>query len=302
MWNGKTTAAIALMCSASTIVISQSAWATRSQDYTPEQFISVLNGLGYPVPLNTSFTSPLVQQAIRDFQVQYRLPVDGTLNPPTQDQAADLIRKLQTDLNRVAALNPPLPASQFYGRQTEAAVRLFQQQNQLPATGIATLETRQRISDILNDALPRPGQKPVSSNPASPTSSSVSPSNASLGMYTEGQLRSILLGFGYDINPQQPISDLSVVRAIQDIQFLYGLPQTGQPDPRTQEIIASLVKNLRNSLRIVLRSNLPVTRFYDAQAQAAVRQFQTKYGFPVTGTANLSVRGRIDAEARRVRR
>ncbi|NDJ16492.1 peptidoglycan-binding protein [Myxacorys almedinensis] len=297
MWNGSTNAVAALLGGAllwslaEPIAIYQPAWAARTQDYTPDQFISVLNGLGYPVTLTTVFNSPVVQQSIRDFQLQYRLPVDGTLNPPTQDIAADLVRKLQTDLNRVVKLENPLPASQFYGRQTEAAVRLFQQQNKLPETGIATLETRQRINDILNDALPRPGQG------SSPGGSS---GGAVQGIYTEAQLRSLLLGFGYDVNPQQPLNGTSAVRAIQDIQFLYGLPQTGQADQRTQEIMATLVKNLRNSLKVVLRSNLPITQFYDAQAQAAVREFQTRYGLAVNGSANLAVRSQIDAAARRV--
>lgn len=302
MWNGRTNAVAALLGGAllwslaEPIAIHQPAWAARTQDYTPEQFISVLNGLGYPVPLATPFSSPSVQQSIRDFQVQYRLPVDGTLNPPTQDLAADLIKKLQADLNRVVKLDAPLPGSQFYGRQTEAAVRSFQQQNKLPATGTATLETRQRINDILNDALPRPGQ------PGSSGGSSSGSPNTSLGIYTQGQLRSLLLGFGYDVNPQQPLTDVSTVRAIQDIQSLYNLPPTGQPDQRTQEILATLVKNLRNSLRIVLRSDLPITQFYDAQAQAAVREFQTRYGLPANGAATLALRSRIDAEARRVSR
>ncbi|MBW4539989.1 MAG: peptidoglycan-binding protein [Myxacorys chilensis ATA2-1-KO14] len=313
MWNGKTNAVTALLGGAlfwslaEPIAIHQTAWAARTQDYTPDQFISVLNGLGYPVPLTTPFSSPSVQQSIRDFQVQYRLPVDGTLNLPTQDLAADLMKKLQTDLNRVVKLEVPLPGSQFYGRQTEAAVRLFQQQNKLPVTGIATLETRQRINDILNDALPRPGQPGSSSGSSSgstsgSTSGSSGSSNSSLGIYTEGQLRSLLLGFGYDVNPQQPLTDVSVVRAIQDIQSLYNLPPTGRPDQRTQEIMATLVRNLRNSLRIVLRSNLPITQFYDAPTQAAVREFQSRYGLPVNGAATLVLRSRIDAEARRVSR
>ncbi|NJR49768.1 MAG: peptidoglycan-binding protein [Leptolyngbyaceae cyanobacterium CSU_1_3] len=117
----------------------QPAWAVRTQDYAPEQFVSVLNGFGYPVSLTAPLIDPSVQQAIRDFQAQNKLPVDGTLNVPTQDKAADLVRQLQKNLNRVIQPNPPLPESQFYGKQTESAVRLFQQKNGLPATGIATL-------------------------------------------------------------------------------------------------------------------------------------------------------------------
>ncbi len=295
MWNGKVSSVFA--ASVAAIVMVQPAWGVRSRDYSPEQFVSVLNGFGYPVPLNAALNDPRVQQAIRDFQIQNRLPVDGSLNPPTQDRAADLVRELQLNLNRVSKPSPNLPGSQFYGKQTDDAVKAFQQQNRLPATGIATFETRQRIQDILNDATPR------TENPGFPTPlPTTSPSTNQQGsIYSEAQFRALLLGFGYDINAQKPLSDPPAVRAILDLQQRYGIAGSGQADQRTQEIVSSVMRNLRNGLRIVLKSNLPITQYYDGDVAAALRQFQTQYGFPVDGRANPFVRTRVDVEARKVR-
>jgi peptidoglycan hydrolase-like protein with peptidoglycan-binding domain len=274
----------------------QPAWAVRSQDYAPEQFISVLNGFGYPVSLSAPLTDPIVQQAIRDFQAQNRLPVDGTLNPPTQDKAADLVRQLQSELNRVIQPSPQLPGSQFYGKQTESVVRLFQRQNGLPETGIATFETRQRISDILNDATPRNPTTPPTTRPATPPPTSSVP----LGnLYNESEFRLVLRGLGYDIDPQRPLTDTPTVAAIRDFQQRYGLSVNGGADQPTQEKAAVIVRNLRFSLRVVLKSDLPIDRYYDTPTQEAVRAFQARVGLGVDGIATVRVRQRLDAEAKR---
>jgi peptidoglycan hydrolase-like protein with peptidoglycan-binding domain len=251
MWNARLVSGV-VWGSVASIVLCQSVNAARSQDYTPAQFISVLNGLGYAVPLDARIDDPRVQQAIRDFQIQFRLPVDGTLNNPTQDRAADIVRMLQTALNRTVKLSPQLPVTQFYGRQTEAAVRLFQQQNRLPATGIATLETRQRLNDILSDAEPR--------QPTSPVNPSINAPRSQLSIYTEAQIKAILTGFGYDINPQAPLSDPPTVRAIRDLQRIYGLSETGAIDRATEEQFSSVMRNLRNNLRVILRSNFAIVK------------------------------------------
>ncbi|MBE9009371.1 peptidoglycan-binding protein [Pseudanabaenaceae cyanobacterium LEGE 13415] len=293
MWNARLVSGV-VWGSVASIVLCQSVNAARSQDYTPAQFISVLNGLGYAVPLDAQINDPRVQQAIRDFQIQFRLPVDGTLNNPTQDRAADIVRSLQTALNRAVQPSPQLPISQFYGRQTEAAVRLFQQQERLPATGIATLETRQRLDEIVTDARPR--------QPTNPTNPPVTNAPRSqLSIYTEPQIKAILTGFGYDINPNAPLSDPPTVRAIRDLQRNYGLSETGAIDRATEEKFSSVMRNLRNNLKVILRSNFAIAQYYDAATQAAVRQFQSRYGLRVNGIADLNVRSRIDTEARRPR-
>lgn len=294
MWNARFINAT-LLSSLATIALYQPAWGARSQDYTIAQFISVLNGLGYAISLSAPPSDPRVQQAIRDFQVRHNLPVDGTLNPPTQDRAADLVKTLQTQLNRVIKPNPQLPGSQFYGKQTESAVRLFQQQNSLPATGIATIETRQRLSDLINDATPRiENSAPTPTPTVTPTPTP----DPSLGIYSESQLKAVLLGFGYQINPQAPLSDARSSSALREIQQLYGLSETGQPDQATQEILSKVVRSLRSNLKAILNPNLPITPFYDEATRNAVRQFQTRYGLRANGLADLGMRSRIDQVAR----
>ena len=296
MLNRFNCAIVPVLISVTCIASGQSAWAVRSQAYTPDQFVSVLVGLGYPVTPGAPLVDIRVQQAIRDFQTQYRLPVDGTLNTPSQDKAASLISDLQTNLNRVVQPSPQLPGSQFYGSQTKNAVALFQRQNNLPETGIATLETYQRIRDIVSDAIPLPEQ-PTPIVPTTPPVSSVAIGT----LYNETDFRSVLLGLGYDVNSGRPLSDAPTVRAIRDFQQRYGLSETGRADQPTQETAASVIRNLRNNLKTILRNNLSIVPFYDNATEISVRQFQTQAGLRVDGIATQAVRAHLDAAARRVK-
>jgi peptidoglycan hydrolase-like protein with peptidoglycan-binding domain len=303
---------LALALGAALGLANQPAWAARNQDYNADQFVSVLNGLGYPVPLGSSLTNARVQQAIRDFQVQYQLPVDGSINVPSQDHAADLIRNLQRNLNLVLKLKTPLPLTQFYGPQTEEAVKLFQQQQKLPATGIATLETRQKLTEVIGRLssppvaiVPQKVQRP-SDNPDLPQSKPAIPP-VSLNqpvpqeeVYTDAEFRSLLQNLGYDIDPTKPLTDGPTRIAIQDFQKTYALAITGQADRFTQERAALVVRTIRNNLKITVNRNFAVTPDYDAATIAAVKQFQTKAGLNPTGIASPMVRRKLDAEAKRM--
>lgn len=147
MWRrlGMTIAFVTLGMSSS-IISYQTALAVRSRDYSPSEFRSLLHNFGYNVTLGNTLEDEASRKAIREFQQGYRLTtVDGTTNAQTQDLAADLVRSLQGSLNIVLKLNPPLPCNQFYGLQTEAAIRRYQKQYNLEETGIANLELRQQL-------------------------------------------------------------------------------------------------------------------------------------------------------------
>jgi peptidoglycan hydrolase-like protein with peptidoglycan-binding domain len=325
---------LVLGCGAALLLGAMPVMAQRSQDYTPIQWISILNGLGYPVALTDAIDAPNVSQAIRDFQLQNNLPVTGTPTTASQDVAAVLIRELQQNLNR--SLNPavPLPGSQYYGTQTETLVKQFQARNRLPVTGIATLETRRRLqqelqsqptapmtpgagSSVMPPVVPvgTPGGGPsllppiVAPRPApAPVIAPVLPvmppsTTAKFGsIYTEPEMRRILQGIGYDIHPQKFLSDSSAVVAIQDFQIRYGLAITGTADQLTQEMARKILRVLQYNLRIVSDRRLTLTEYYDAATEQAVRNFQRRQQLRVDGLATVSVRQAIDTEARKLLR
>jgi peptidoglycan hydrolase-like protein with peptidoglycan-binding domain len=301
-------------------------------DYTPSQFISVLNGLGYPVAVSDSIAAPNVSQAIRDFQLQFNLPVTGTMTVASQDRAAALVQLLQQSLNRSLKPVTLLPGSQYYGTQTETLVKVFQERNRLPVTGIATLETRRRLGEELQaagNAVPQSSQPVISPNgssimppipntpptfggpsvlppikplpnPAVPVTSPVQPTaNVKFGtLYTEPEMRRILQGIGYDIDPKKFLSDASAIVAIQDFQARYGLSLTGAADQPTQEMARKILRGLQYNLKLALDRPLLLNEFYDDNTESAVREFQKRNQLRVDGMATISVRRSIDAVAK----
>lgn len=179
MWCGfgKSSVTIVTACLVTASVVSAStSFAARQRNYTPQQFRAVLHGLGYKITVNNSaLTDNEAKQAIREFQKGYKLGVDGIAGPKTQDWAAQIIQILQANLNAVVKPKTPLPRDQFYGPQTEAAVKEAQKKFQLQETGIADLAFRQKLNTEAKNAsgkpAPSPTPKPTTSPTAKPTAS-----------------------------------------------------------------------------------------------------------------------------------
>lgn len=160
---------IVLTVACTTVVSCKLAIAEPIVDYQPQEVRLVLRGLGYDIPATgDKLTDEATRQAIRYVQKRYKLRVDGVVGDRTRDLLATLVQNLQGSLNLVVKPDPPLPANQYFGPQTKAAVQAFQKQFQLPVTGIANIEIRARLDQEAKRVL---GKLPsVSPSPtASPT-------------------------------------------------------------------------------------------------------------------------------------
>ncbi|MBD2303665.1 MULTISPECIES: peptidoglycan-binding protein [Nostocales] len=173
MWCGfnKSSAIIAATCLVSAgVIISDSSFAARQRNYTPQEFRAVLHGLGYKVKVsNTPLTDEETKKAIRDFQKGYKLGVDGIAGPKTQDFAANIVQILQANLNVVLKPNPPLPRDQFFGPRTEQLIKEYQKKNQLSETGIADLALRQKLDAAAKEVIGKPKPQPTAKPTAKPT-------------------------------------------------------------------------------------------------------------------------------------
>jgi len=155
---------------------------TQKQQYTPEQMRRILRGLGYKIEVSKEpLTDEESKKAITEFQQGYKLGVDGLLGDQTQDYAFGIIKILQSNLNLVLELNPPLRSNGVYGPRTEAAVKEFQKKFQITETGIADLPTRQKLDEEARKLLKKPADtvappkkpttKPTPSKKPRPTTS-----------------------------------------------------------------------------------------------------------------------------------
>jgi peptidoglycan hydrolase-like protein with peptidoglycan-binding domain len=163
---GKSSITIATACViATSIIVADTTFA--AQRYTPQQFRSVLRGLGYDVKVSDApLTDKATRNAILAFQKGYKIqPADGIAGAKTQDFAARIVDILQGNLNLVVKPNPPLPRNQYYGPRTEAAVRQYQKKLGVKETGIADLALRQKLDqearNILNKTSPEPTATPT---------------------------------------------------------------------------------------------------------------------------------------------
>lgn len=121
--------------------------------------------------------------------------------------------------------------------------------------------------------------------------------------YSPGEFRRILHGFGYNITPGDTLNDEASRKAIRELQQGYKLASVdGTANAQTQDFIADVVRVLQGNLNLVLKLNppLPRTQFYGPRTEVAVRQYQKQYNLPETGIADLALRQRLDAEAKRI--
>ncbi|MDB9379162.1 peptidoglycan-binding protein, partial [Nodularia sphaerocarpa] len=164
MWCGfgKSSVTIAVTCFVTaSVVVADTAFAARQRNYTPEEFRSVLRGLGYDVKVtNTPLTDEETKKAISEFQRGYKLTIDGVAGPQTQDFAANIVQILQANLNAVLQPKTPLPRDQFYRTQTETAVKEAQKKFQMEETGIANLRFRQRLNEEARKTITQPTPTP----------------------------------------------------------------------------------------------------------------------------------------------
>ncbi len=123
--------------------------------------------------------------------------------------------------------------------------------------------------------------------------------------YSLCQFKEVLDGLGFHLGPDGlngnngKILDVHTQSAIREFQYQYKLDLTGRLDFATDDKAQKVMRNLQYSLNLVLDAKLPVNEFYGPRTLQAVKTFQRAFGLPITGIATLTVRQRIEQEARK---
>lgn len=130
-------------------------------------------------------------------------------------------------------------------------------------------------------------------------------------VYSLSQFKNVLHGLGYslesckvncEINCDDNGFDSYTQTAIRQFQLDHNLPVTGALDLITQEKARQLIRNLQHSLNLTVDAQLPVNEFYGSRTCKAVQRFQQQHGLPITGIAEVTVRRKLDEEAKRLLR
>lgn len=172
---------------------------------------------------------------------------------PPESFLGQPIRSLQTMLRVLSEHNDNykiLIPDGIYGPETMSAVRIFQQHNHLPITGVTDLLTWEAVVEayrlaLVEIALPETVQVLLNPN------ASVAPGETGAMVYI-AQVMLTVLGENYHCLPAPPITgalDSATQDALEIFQSLSGIPTTGCLDRHTWKHLA---------LQFPMASNLPV--------------------------------------------
>lgn len=179
-----------------------------------------------------------------------------------------------------------------FGAKTEAAVRYYQQQNGLKATGRAG-------SNMLNALLGTPEVDLNTEGNNSPTSGSTGPE-----VY---KIQSRLKELGYSVGPLDGKFGKKTLAAVRSFQSLNGLPVDGKVGPKTEAVLFSsdakayyktvtysklrrgdsgaAVKKLQQALAAEGLYTAEITGYFNYATFTAVCDFQNIHGLKVDGIA-----------------
>ena len=229
-------------CSGTTVTCEGlSQWGTvplAEQGYTPYDILTTFYGDN----LNIEYDAPTAP-ALGSYP--------GT--PLRQGSGGNAVRTIQLRLNRISNNYPRIPkiypVDGFFGADTEAAVRAFQEVFGLTPDGVVGKQTWYRIA-YLYTAIARLAELDSEGVPLSAALDTL-PQNLSAGM-TGREIRLLqyllaVIGYFYDTVPQIYITevfDADTLAAVKAVQNLLGLTPDGIVGPQTWDGIVRLYRGI----------------------------------------------------------
>ncbi|MBC5635703.1 peptidoglycan-binding protein [Ornithinibacillus sp. BX22] len=243
-------------------------------------------------------------KAVKELQKYYGLPESGNIDETTSLKMDEVLsspfqvskshsdtvsyKKYLVILGYAKFTNP----NEYFGSQTEQAVKDFQRDQGLPVSGIIESNTGVRLKDLATGPLQN-------------------------GMYRDDaiEFKKNLekLGFISWKSPPNNYFGSSTEQALTVLQNYYGLTETGIVDEATlakvEEVLASPFQSGKNhSETVQLKEYLTIlgyadfknpTTYYGAQTSAAVKDFQKAEGLAVSGIIEPVTKARLTELATR---
>jgi peptidoglycan DL-endopeptidase LytE len=275
----------------------------------------------FTYPTATGYFGTITEQAVKAFQASVRLPVTGVVDDVTYTKLKEAavystaemkigsrgnnVKVLQQNLKQLGYFKYP-EITGYYGTITRDAVKRFQQNHGLPATGIADARTVQSIQNEVNRRPARIAQATVLTIGSKGTEVSKLQQNLKqLGYFTYPKIT------GY--------YGTVTADAVRQFQKRYRLPVTGKADGETlakiNEAIAdskpepsapkaairltigstgSEVKKVQTKLKQLGYFTHPeITGYYGSITAEAVKQFQKSAGIKATGVVDAETYERL---------
>lgn len=224
-----------------------------------------LIGLGYLTGSADGSYGPKTKEAVRKFQADFGLSVDGSAGDATQTAVRNAIVRLQIEL-KLAGFDPG-SADGHYGSKTKNALKRYQDDMGLKETGVANAQTWNAIN------AGTPGLRVT----------------ASLRRGSSGKqvkyLQQALIGLGYLSGSADGSYGPKTVEAVKKYQSAYGLSADGSAGPDTLTSLKNTIVALQSDLARAGYSCGGTNGVYGDGTRSAVKAYQRAKGVTVTGVA-----------------
>ncbi|MDH3230559.1 MAG: peptidoglycan-binding protein [Alphaproteobacteria bacterium] len=283
---------------------------------------SVQNALaarGYDVGQINGYAGSKTTSAIRRYQKNVGLPVDGTASRALlRHMNRETVRALQLGL--AARGYDPGAADGLVGRKTVRAIRLYQSQSGLKVDGKPTQalanhmkrETVAAVQRMLAERDYDPG--PADGFSGRKTRAAIRDYQAAAGLKVDGKatdaladhmvretVRSVqrmLAVLGYDAGIIDGLTGEKTTTAIREYQEQAGLEIDGEP---SQKLLDHLTRETVKSAQRMLAARGydpgPTDGYPGRKTTTAIRDYQTRAGLPVDGKVSLILLEHLNASA-----
>ena len=226
-----------------------------------------LIGLGYLTGSATSTYDADTTDAVKAFQKDFGLSVDGNAGKATQTAVRNAVVRIQVEMDKMGYA--PGTADGSYGAKTKTAVSAFQKKVGLKQTGIADEATRNAIDD-------RCGGLPVSAIKKGSSGTNVR------------RLQQALIGLGFLTGKVDGKYGSKTEAAVAAFQKAYGLSVDGNAGRRTMIALKNTVIALQSDLEQLGYESGTINGNFGQGTERAVYYYQRSKNLTMTGIAGPS--------------
>lgn len=224
-----------------------------------------LAGLGYLVGTPDGSYGPKTAEAVRQFQKDYGLTVDGSAGNATQTAINNAVVRLQAELQKFGCV--PGSADGHFGSKTQKALKEFQRTRGLEVTGFADEKTWSKINSESG------GMRAGTTIPRGSSSTQVK------------YLQQALIGMGYLTGSADSKYGPNTAEAVRKYQSAYGLRADGSAGPNTMTSLRNTISTLQSDLSRKGLYSSTIDGVYGNGTKSAVKAYQQNVRVSATGVA-----------------
>ncbi len=254
-----------------------------------------LNKIGFGKIQVTTLYGSFTEERVKDFQRYYGLNVTGVADSRTRNKIDEIynsplqqgkrhksLPNLKKKLNWLGY--GKITVTNYYGNFTEKQVKKFQEDHDLPKSGIIDEKTKDKINQVFTDTFQQ-GSRHDNIKDIKRKLNSIGFGNIKVttlyGSFTAKKVKEFQAYYGLKATGKADLATLDKLDEVSDTPF-----QKGKRHKDT--------KDLKRKLNKIGFGKIQVTTLYGSYTEKRVKDFQRYYGLKVTGIADSRTIAKID--------